>query len=138
MILNSYVFNFHMWNNLDAVVILALLVFFNVVLFGCIEQNIEQKSQDNLSTLQQKTQQACTLSQVIKHNTKTDCWTIIKAKVYDITTYIEEHPGGEPNILRACGVDATSLFETKPTGKPHSENAKDVLQSFYKCDLAQY
>ncbi|HLP79869.1 MAG TPA: cytochrome b5 domain-containing protein [Acidobacteriota bacterium] len=67
---------------------------------------------------------------VSEHNTKGDCWTIIDGNVYDITSYISAHPGG-PIILQACGIDATSLFQTKgDSGKPHSTFAKELLLTF--------
>lgn len=29
-----------------------------------------------------------------KHNSKTDCWIAVHSKVWDITDFISEHPGG--------------------------------------------
>jgi hypothetical protein len=34
------------------------------------------------------------LNDLRKHNTSTDCWIAIHSKVWDITDFIEEHPGG--------------------------------------------
>jgi monoamine oxidase len=50
-----------------------------------------------------------TLDEVKKHNKKDDAWTIIDNKVYNITSWIPKHPGGNV-ILRALGKDATQLF----------------------------
>jgi len=50
-----------------------------------------------------------TLSEVQKHNTKKDAWTIIDNKVYNISSWIPKHPGGEI-IMQALGKDATQLF----------------------------
>ena len=49
------------------------------------------------------------LSEVKKHNTKNDAWTIIENKVYNISSWIPKHPGGEI-IMQAVGKDATQLF----------------------------
>lgn len=50
-----------------------------------------------------------TLEEVKKHNKKEDGWTIIENKVYNITSWIPKHPGGEI-IMQALGKDATQLF----------------------------
>lgn len=36
-----------------------------------------------------------TKEEVAKHDTEDDCWMIIHNKVYDVTEYVGEHPGGE-------------------------------------------
>ena len=55
-----------------------------------------------------------TAAQVAERNSAEDCWTIINGKVYDLTSYIPRHPGGD-DILLACGTDGTSLFEDRTT-----------------------
>ncbi len=50
-----------------------------------------------------------TLAQVSAHGNKSSCWTAIEGQVYDITNYINQHPGGSA-ILRSCGVDGTRMF----------------------------
>ena len=47
-----------------------------------------------------------TRSEVAKHNKENDAWLIVKGKVYDITEYVEDHPGGN-SILNDAGGDAT-------------------------------
>ncbi len=124
--------------NKTKILILLVLVAFSAVLFGCTEQNNQEQdrtNQNNSASPSQNSQATYNLSQVSTHNTESDCWAIVNGKVYDITAYINQHPGGKPNIIKACGVEATSMFETKPNGKPHSENAKNTLESFYKGDL---
>lgn len=78
-----------------------------------------------------------TTAQVAEHSTKDDCWTIVNDNVYDITAYIPRHPGGQKDILEACGTDGTSLFTERKTaggesvgsGTPHSSRAADQLES---------
>lgn len=75
-----------------------------------------------------------TAEEVQKHSTKSDCWTIINGKVYDVTGYVNRHPGGN-EILLACGKDGTSLFVERKTssgntvgsGTPHDTNAANEL-----------
>lgn len=85
-----------------------------------------------------------TKAEVQKHNSSSDCWTIISGKVYNVTDFISRHPGGS-EILRACGTDATTLFTTRHTesgeavgsGTPHSSNAQSQLDQFLLGDLQQ-
>ena len=62
-----------------------------------------------------ETDAAITLSatEVSKHNNQNDCWTIINNEVYDLTSYINSHPGGVPNILNLCGIDGSSSFSAQ-------------------------
>jgi cytochrome b involved in lipid metabolism len=74
-----------------------------------------------------------TLSEIAQHKTKTDCWMAIGGSVYNVTpsTTSGKHPGGDA-ILAGCGIDATTLFETRPmgTGTPHSEKAHSYLENY--------
>ncbi|CAF9940821.1 hypothetical protein IMSHALPRED_002180 [Imshaugia aleurites] len=50
--------------------------------------------------------------EVGKHNNDKDCWlVIIHGRVYDVTEFKEEHPGGKSIILKWAGKDATDQFE---------------------------
>ncbi|KAG7474766.1 cytochrome b5 reductase 4 [Solea senegalensis] len=46
-----------------------------------------------------------------KHNTRNDCWTCIRGLVYNVTPYMDYHPGGEEELMRAAGIDGTDLFD---------------------------
>lgn len=87
-------------------------------------------------TLQDKNK-LLTKEEIAKHNNEDDCWTIIDGNVYDITSYVPRHPGGD-EILRACGADGSSLFNSRKTesgeevgsGTSHSSSAKSTLSRF--------
>ncbi|CAL1696102.1 unnamed protein product [Somion occarium] len=51
------------------------------------------------------------LKEVSEHNTDKSCWVVIKNKVYDVTEFLPEHPGGAKIILKYAGRDATSAYE---------------------------
>ncbi|KZV77493.1 hypothetical protein PENSPDRAFT_679048 [Peniophora sp. CONT] len=40
------------------------------------------------------------------------CWVIIKGKVYDVTEFLPEHPGGQKVVLQWAGKDATKVYES--------------------------
>ena len=44
-----------------------------------------------------------TLSEVKAHNTAKSLWVVIKDKVYDVTPFLSEHPGGEETLIEQGG-----------------------------------
>lgn len=59
-----------------------------------------------------ETQKTYSMSEVTSHNNVSDCWLVIEQNVYNVTSFIPQHPGGE-EILKGCGKDATSLFQSE-------------------------
>lgn len=51
-----------------------------------------------------------TLTEVARHDRASDCWSIVDGTVYDLTSWISQHPGGPSPIKGMCGVDATNAF----------------------------
>lgn len=56
---------------------------------------------------------------------------MIYGKVYDITRFVEEHPGGEEVLFEQAGGDATESFDDVG----HSYDAKEMLKQYYIGDL---
>ncbi|KAJ7125170.1 glyoxylate dehydrogenase [Mycena epipterygia] len=48
---------------------------------------------------------------IAQHASRESCWIIVHNKVYDITDFLDEHPGGSKIILRYAGKDATAAYE---------------------------
>ena len=77
-----------------------------------------------------------TLDQLSNHGTVNDCYLVINGKVYDVTAFFGNHPGGDAYILNDCGKDATTDFATKGgNGVDHSQSAYALLKQFYVGDL---
>ena len=62
-----------------------------------------------------------TAAEVAAHGDASSCWTIIAGNVYDLTSFVGEHPGGERNILKICGKDGTAAFEGQHGGQSRPE-----------------
>ena len=39
------------------------------------------------------------LAEIAKHNTADDAWMVYDGRVYDVTNFVEAHPGGAASIL---------------------------------------
>jgi len=68
-----------------------------------------------------------TLEEVMLHDNEDDCWIVINDKVYDVTPYIEFHPGGKGLVSKAAGRDATHQFYVE---SEHSQTAIDLLKKY--------
>jgi cytochrome b involved in lipid metabolism len=77
------------------------------------------------------TEATYTLADVAVHNTQADCWTLVFDKVYNITTYIKNHPGGASSISKICGKDGTSIFDNKHGGS----SSQALILSTYKIGV---
>jgi len=66
-------------------------------------------------------------SEIKTHNLKSDCWSIVNGNVYNLTSYVKNHPGGAPVIANICGKDGSKAFvnQHNTQGKPNN-----VLSSF--------
>ncbi|KAF9115806.1 fatty acid alpha-hydroxylase [Mortierella sp. AM989] len=69
------------------------------------------------------------VQQVLAHNSSGSCWVIINNKIYDVTSFVTDHPGGEEYILDHAGNDITSLMKDEFTHL-HSEGAYEMLDEF--------
>nr|XP_043621552.1 cytochrome B5-like protein [Erigeron canadensis] len=88
------------------------------------KQNIHSDSNNTKSV------KAYNKAEISLHNKRTDCWIIIKEKVYDVTPYVEEHPGGDA-ILSHAGDDSTEGF----FGPQHATRVFDMIDDFYIGEL---
>uniref|UniRef100_A0A8B9EMC6 Cytochrome b5 type B n=1 Tax=Anser cygnoides TaxID=8845 RepID=A0A8B9EMC6_ANSCY len=68
-----------------------------------------------------------TLQEVARRNSSREAWLVIHGRVYDVTRFLEEHPGGEEVLLEQAGKDATESFEDVG----HSTDAREMLKQYY-------
>ncbi len=80
------------------------------------------------------TGKSITLVEIAQHKDKTSCWTTINGGVYDLTSWISRHPGGEQAILSICGIDGSAAFNAQHGG---ATKQQQILATFKIGTLAQ-
>ncbi|KAI8991856.1 hypothetical protein BDF20DRAFT_812243 [Mycotypha africana] len=73
--------------------------------------------------------------EVSKHNSADSCWVIYNNKVYNVTEFIQDHPGGDDVILDYAGRDITKVM-SDVNEHEHSESAYDILEEYCIGQLA--
>lgn len=79
-------------------------------------------------------QKTFTMAEIATYTTEERCYSAIRGTVYNLTAFIEKHPGGDRNILKICGKDGTAAFEGQHGGDPKPES---VLAGFEIGVVAQ-
>ena len=51
-----------------------------------------------------------TMEEVAKHNAPPSIWSVYNGDIYDITMYVDVHPGGKKILEKVYGKDMTALF----------------------------
>jgi hypothetical protein len=82
----------------------------------------------NVFKSQDTSNQIITSSQLSKHNSSESCYISYKENVYDLTSFITQHPGGK-EIETKCG-QVVDTFD-HPGGSFDSNKMQDALKSLY-------
>jgi len=119
-------------------VVILLVVFFLTIFSGKKPSNVStayqaaQASAAQIPSAKTSSPAAAipsyTLAQVASHSNSASCWSIVNMSVYDLTTWINSHPGGSRAILSMCGKDSTSAFMAQHGGQSRPENE---LKTFF-------
>eukprot|EP00472_Partenskyella_glossopodia_P014638 CAMPEP_0197523740 /NCGR_PEP_ID=MMETSP1318-20131121/8613_1 /TAXON_ID=552666 /ORGANISM="Partenskyella glossopodia, Strain RCC365" /LENGTH=138 /DNA_ID=CAMNT_0043076531 /DNA_START=20 /DNA_END=436 /DNA_ORIENTATION=+ len=67
-----------------------------------------------------------TLKDVEDHNKEEDVWFVVHGKIYDVSKYIQEHPGGAEIMAENAGKDVSDQFEEFF----HSAEARTILKKY--------
>lgn len=79
-----------------------------------------------------ETMSQLTALEIQRHASSNDAWLVIQGDVYDVTSYLDSHPGGKALLLRYAGKDATQAFKAA-----HSSSVlKQLPKHAYKGTLA--
>lgn len=78
------------------------------------------------------TPRSYTLAEVAKHRSVEDCWVVVKGKVYDASSFVGEHPGGQQLLVSHAGKDVTKEF----VSSHYSDEAWSELAKLQVGELA--
>lgn len=67
-----------------------------------------------------------TRAEVESHDSSSSCYVTIGTKVYDVTDFMQDHPGGSDLILEYAGRDVEDILKDFAS-HPHSEAAYEIL-----------
>jgi 4-hydroxysphinganine ceramide fatty acyl 2-hydroxylase len=70
-----------------------------------------------------------TAEDVDRHRTAQSCWVSLAGKVYDVTGFLADHPGGDDLVLEYAGKDVGAIMKDS-TSHDHSDSAYDMLEEF--------
>ncbi|KAF9971231.1 fatty acid alpha-hydroxylase [Actinomortierella ambigua] len=84
-----------------------------------------------------KKHRTVTVDELAQHKSAASCWVVYKGQVYDVTTFMEDHPGGEEYILDHAGQDITDVMADE-LSHSHSDGAYEMLDDFFIGTLARH
>lgn len=124
---------------LTAICAALLVIASSAVLFKLASRRTPAESNTGAAkSAPQQGKQVFTKKEVSKHQTSDDCWIILEsrehggqARVYNVTDYVEEHPGGQAILNNAGGVSTQGFY-----GPQHPTRVFDMIEDFYIGDLA--
>ncbi|MDB5194518.1 MAG: conserved rane protein of unknown function [Parcubacteria group bacterium] len=109
---------------------LAVFVVLGSLLWFLVPKNVTQSGNSGTATSTTganitPSTKTFTLADVAKHASASSCYSIINGGVYDLTAWINQHPGGQDAILSICGKDGSAAFNAQHGGqsRPESELA---------------
>ena len=85
----------------------------------------------NTDQLGTPTKTSYSATEVAAHKTASDCWSIVNGNVYNLTSWISQHPGGSRAIISMCGIDASAAYGDQHGNKrrPANELAGFIIGS---------
>lgn len=92
------------------------------------EKSTEKSTPTPVTKSQTPTVKTFTMADVALHADTTSCYSVVNDSVYDLTTWIQKHPGGESAIKGICGKDGSDGFNGKHGGKPQPESTLAIYK----------
>ncbi len=114
--------------------LILIIILIATALFFFTREEVAAPTPAPVTNTTPTTTKTFTLNEVKSHASQTDCWTTIRGKVYDITSYVPRHPGGIAEIMQVCGKDGSTLFDDQhgDDRKPDNMLSKFVIGALSK------
>jgi len=77
-----------------------------------------------------------TRAELTSHNSKKSCYVAIGTRVFDVTEFLADHPGGEDLVLEYAGKDIAEILVAEISHK-HSEAAYEILEEYVVGNLEE-
>jgi nitrate reductase (NAD(P)H) len=103
----------------------AELVFLHPTVPDQISTGWKEKIRKPVSSATSMEYRSFTWSEVKQHNSPNDCWIVIDGDVYDVSSYMKDHPGGETPLLLYSGKDASKEYR-----QIHGQDAHEIKNWF--------
>ena len=71
--------------------------------------NDDKQNKDPNASAQSKARKI-SMEEVKKHDTEEDAWIVVNGKVYDVTKFLDDHPGGPEVVTENAGTEATDAY----------------------------
>lgn len=86
----------------------------------------------------------CTVAEVAAHSSQSNCWVRLGSKAYNVTSYVNYHPGGAGAFdSSTCGHDITAQMNGTASSsslggktKNHSQTAYNTLNSYFVANIS--
>lgn len=97
---------------------------------GIRHRHVLNKSVERAHTEHEQGTYVLTRKVVSHHNAANDAWVIYDGGVYDVTLFLESHPGGMDILLDHLGGDVTEAIRGSDGGHVHSVFALKLLEKY--------
>jgi cytochrome b involved in lipid metabolism len=67
------------------------------------------------------------MAEVKKHASASSCWSVVDGEVFDLTKWINRHPGGAQRIVDMCGQDGSAAYHGQ---HGNSGRASQILNGY--------
>lgn len=103
---------------------LIVLLLAGLLLFGC---TAEDTSKGGTAANQTTQDMAVASAELAKHNMESDCWVLHNGSVFDISSYVAQHPNYQNVLVPHCGL-SNSSFDDAFMGEHETSKIQQLIE----------